>query len=157
MSTILAKSRRAVVIDALVDVVKRAASVRGAEHDVPFDVERGHLPFAYVYDTDESYDVEAMGMHADCTLSVEVDVVFEYAEQPNRLPRVVGQRILAEVMRELAQDYTLGGAATNLLPQSSAIRELATESGKSLAAVSLQYQVRYTTPLREPFGEHPPE
>lgn len=150
------KPRRLVVVDALVDAIKRTPGIRQAAHDVPFHFERQTHPFAYVYDTDEQYDVESMGMHSDNTLDVQVDVVFEWADERNRSPRVIGNRILADVLREIANDFTLGGQATNVTPQASAIRELATDDSSKLAATSIQFSVRYTHPLLNPYGENPP-
>lgn len=157
MSALVSPPRKLQVMQAFVDVVKRVPGMRGAGYDVPFDFERKNHPFAYVYDTGESYSVEAMSMHSDNTLEVETSVVFQCAESPGKTPLVLGNIILADVLRELAKDYTLGGVATNTLPQGSIVRQLAGADHRMLAAVTLQHTVRYTSPLREPYGEFPPQ
>lgn len=151
MSVLSPNPRRLQVIDAFVGVVKRVPSVRGAEHDVPFDFERRNHPFAYVYDTDETYDLGSVHGQSDNTLNIEVAVAYEWDEAPNRTPRVIGNRILAEVLREVARDRKLGGTARDTQPTGSAIRELATDDGSRLAACAVQFAVNYHYPQTEPF------
>lgn len=145
------KSVRLAVIDAFVDVMRRVSSIRGAEHDVPFDVERKKHPFAYVYDTDEEYNLGSIHGQSDNTLSMEVAVVFEYAERPGQTPRVIGSRILAEMIAAVAADIKLGGVARDTVPTASTIRELATDSTEKLAALSVEFNVSYHYPQKEPF------
>lgn len=145
------KSRRMQVIEAFVDVVKRVPGVRSAAHDVPFAFERRTHPFAYVYDLDETYDLGSIHGHSDNTLSIEADIVFEWAEQANKTPRVIGNDFLAHLLREVAKDRKLGGAARDTQPTGSAIRELATDDNSNLAACSVQFDVNYHYPQTDPF------
>ena len=151
MSVLTAKPRRLHVIDSFVGVVKRVPSVRGAEHDVPFDFRGKNHPYAYVYDTDESYDLGSVHGQSDNTLSIEVAVAFEWSEAPNKTPRVIGNRILAELLREVAKDRKLGGAARDTQPTGSAIREIETDLEMRLAVVAVQFSVSYHYPQTDPF------
>lgn len=145
------KPRRLAVIDGFVGVVKRVPSVRGAEHDVPFEFRARQMPFAYVYDTDESYELGSIHGQSDNTLSIEVAVAFEWSEAPNRTPRVIGNRILAELLREVAKDRKLGGVARDTQPTGSTIREIETDVEARLAVVAVQFSVSYHYPQTDPF------
>lgn len=150
MSVLAQKPRRLDVIDGFVSVVKRVPSVRGAEHDVPFEFRARQMPYAYVYDTDESYDLGSVHGQSYNTLSIEVAVAFEWSEAHGKTPRVIGNRILAEVLREVARDTKLGGVACDTQPTGSTIREIETDVEARLAVVAVQFSVSYRYPQTEP-------
>lgn len=145
------KPKRLAVIDAFVEVMKSCRSIKGAEHDPPFEYEGKKYPFAYVYDSGEEYSFDGAPNFNEVTLSLESTTVFEFSEHRGKTPRVFGAAILAEQIAAVARNFRLGGLALDVTPTSSAIGEMTTDDGSKLAATVVTWRVRYTCPLADPY------
>lgn len=145
--------KRLAVINAFVEVLRQAQGVKGAEHDVPFEYEGRKFPFVFVYDTDEEYNLEGASDQSDNTLLVETSTVFEWSEQRNKTPRVLGSTLLANQLRQVALSFRLGGLALDATPSDSSIGEVVTDDGAKLAAAVCRWRIRYSHPQTNPFVE----
>lgn len=147
------KPKRLAVIDAFVSVIAGCRSIKGAEHDPPFEYEGRKYPFAFVYDSDEEYNLASLHGHSVNTLTLESATVFEWSEQRGKTPRVAGSRLLAEQLQAVAKDCKLSGFAIDTQPMTSSIGEIVTDDGSKLAAAVCRWRIEYTYPQTNPFAE----
>lgn len=155
------KPKRIAVIEAMVALFASLPSVRSAAYDVPFDYERStQLPRVYVFDADESIDDMAMNGVNLCTLTLEADVVFEWAETGGKTPHTVGNQLLAEIKHAVGRERTklggkpvLGGLALDVRLKSNTIQALATSNDRKLGAVVVSIDTEYHEQMVNPYVE----
>ena len=142
------------LIDRFQRILRAMPSVRAVEYDLPFDFDlpAEKMPHVWIYDFDEAYNLSDMNGQSSNTLKALTVLSYKYTEDRERSLLRRGNGLLAELLKAVMADHTLGGLAFLVQPLRSTIQDIADKS-PLLGALGVEWEIQYYMPLSNPYGQ----